>query len=197
MIASAKHQDLTGRRQFCRIDDEVILDFRPVQAGDGGPLDPVQAASEHFILFSRLAKQREHVRGLLRELRSESPKIARCLEALEERIGLVETSLLLDQPGGYAALRRPVNLSAGGLSFRTELAYRTDTVLLLEMILLPTLTGIISHGRVVRSDRQPGRDDEPPYLTLIEFTDIQESSRDLIARHVLARQSDGLRHSKA
>ena len=189
--------DLLERRRFCRIDDEVILDFRQVRGGEGGPLDPAQEASEHFVLFSRLAKQREHVRGLLRELRSESPKVSRCIAALEERIGLMETALLLDQLGSFSALRRPVTLSAGGISFRTEMSYSTDTVLLLEMILLPTLTGIVSHGRVVRSHRQLGREGDPPYLTSIEFTDIKESTRDLIARHVLARQSHGLRRGKA
>jgi hypothetical protein len=75
--------------------------------------------------------------------------------------------------------------------------YSADTVLLLEMVLLPTLTGVVSHGRVVRSHRQLGREGDPPYLTSIEFTDIKESTRDLIARHVLARQSHGLRRGKA
>lgn len=196
MIESAD-KDPVGRRRFCRIDDEVILDFREVRVGGGNPLDPAREASEQFARFSRQAKQREHVRDLLRDLRSESPKVMRCLEALEERIGLLETSLLLDQIGSYSALRRSVNLSAGGISFRTERSYTTNTVLLLELILLPTLTGIVSHGRVVRSDRQPGREGELPYLTLIEFTDIQESTRDLIARHVLARQRDGLRRGNA
>ncbi|MGV0951689.1 MAG: hypothetical protein ACOYB3_13535 [Azonexus sp.] len=196
MIERAKDLELLGRRRFCRIDDEVILNFRPVRGGEGGLLDPAPEASEHFVLFSRLAEQRERSRALLRDLKSESPKVSRCIAALEERIGLIETALLLDQLGCCAKLRRPVRLSAGGLSFRTVMSYSTDTVLLLEMILLPTLTGIVSHGRVVRSHCQLGREGDPPYLTAIEFTDIAESTRDLIARHVLARQSHGLRREK-
>lgn len=196
MTERATGMDLL-RRRFCRIDDEVILDFRQVRNGEGGPLDPAQEASEHFVLFSRLATQREHVRGLLRELRLESPRASRCIAALDERIGLMETALLLDQLGHFSELRRPVTLSAGGISFRTEVFYSPGAVLLLEMILLPTLTGIVSHGQVVRSHRQLGREGDPPYLTSIEFTDIKETTRDLIARHVLARQSQGLRCGKA
>jgi PilZ domain len=197
MIEITKDLERPEHRRFCRIDDEVILHFRQVRGGEGGPLDPALEASEHFVLFSRLAEQRERVRGLLRDLRSESPTVSRCIAALEERIGLVETALLLDQFGGCSELRRPVKLSAGGISFRTGMSYSTDTVLLLEMILLPTLTGIVSHGRVVWSHRRLGREGGPPYLTSIEFTDIKESTRDLIARHVLARQSHGLRRGKA
>ena len=196
MTESAMDMDLPGRRHFCRIDDEVILHFRQVRGESDAP-NPGPEASQHFLVFSRLAEQREQIRGLLWDLRSESPKVSRCIAALEERIGLMETALLLDQLGGFSELRRPVKLSAGGISFRTGMSYSADTVLLLEMILLPTLTGIVSHGRVVRSHRQLGREGDPPYLTSIEFTDIKESTRDLIARHVLARQSHGLRRGKA
>lgn len=187
---------LPERRRFCRIDDEIILHFQEIRGREGTPLDATPEVSQHFLILSRLAEQREHVRGLLRDLRSESPRVSRCIAALDERIGLMETALLLDQLGSFAELRRPVKLSAGGISFRTGMSYSTDTRLLLEMILLPTLTGIVSHGRVVRSHRQLGRDGDPPYLTMIEFIDIKESARDLIARHVLARQRQGLRRGK-
>jgi hypothetical protein len=196
MTETATDLELPGRRHFCRIDDEVILHFRQVRDGGGDAPNPGPEASQHFLVFSRLAEQREQIRGLLRDLRSESPKVSRCIAALEERIGLIETALLLDQLGGFSELRRPVKLSAGGISFRTGMSYSADTVLLLEMVLLPTLTGVVSHGRVVRSHRQLGREGDPPYLTSIEFTDIKESTRDLIARHVLARQSHGLRRGK-
>ena len=166
MIEHATDMELPERRRFCRIDDEVILHFRQVRFGEGGPLDPEREASQCFGLFSRLAEERERVRGLLRDLRSESPKVSRCVAALEERIRLVETALLLDQLGGFSELRRPVKLSAGGISFRTGMSYSKDAVLLLEMILLPTLTGIVSHGRVVRSQRQLGPDGDPPYRHL-------------------------------
>ncbi len=197
MTERAADLDLPGRRRFCRIDDEVILHFRQVRGGGDGTPGSAPEASQSFVIFSRLAEQREHVRCLLRDLRSESPKVSRCIAALDERIGLMETALLLDQLGAFSELRRTVKLSAGGMSFRTGTHYRADTVLLLEMILLPTLTGIVSHGRVLRSTRQLGRDGDPPYLTSLEFIDIKESTRDLIARHVLARQSHGLRSGRA
>lgn len=187
------------RRHFCRIDDEIILQFRPVRAEGGAA--PTGAfgdqACQHFLLLSRLAEQREQVRALLRDLRSGSPKLSRCLAALDERIGLIETAVLLDQIGAYADLRQRVKLSAGGLVFRTGVHYARESVLLLEMILLPTLTGIVSRGQVLRSVRHIGRDGEPPFLTTIEFVDMKESTRDLIARHVLARQSRRLQQERA
>lgn len=177
-------RDDLERRRFCRIDDEVILHFCQVRS-DGAP---AQATSMPFLLVCRLGEQREHVRNLLRELRAESPRVSRCLSALDERMALLETALLLEQIGPLGELRRSVKLSAGGLSVRTGASYGRDAVLMLEMILLPTLTGIISRGRVLRSVRLSLRDGEPPFLTTIEFVDMKESTRDLIARHVLARQ---------
>lgn len=197
MTKGAFDRDMPERRHFCRIDDEVILHYRPLQDGGGADRGSVPAASSPpFAVFSHLAEQREHVRLLLRELRSIEPRIVRCLGALEERIGLLETAMLLDRVAAHPELRRSVTLSAGGISFRTGKPYSKDAVLLLEMILLPTLTGIVSQGRVLRSTRQFGRDGEPPYLTTVEFTEMRESTRDIIARHVLARQGHRLRRSR-
>jgi hypothetical protein len=74
------------------------------------------------------------------------------------------------------------------MSFRTGSRLRADSVLALEIILLPSLTGILSRGRVLRSVRQLGRDGSLPYLTAIEFIGMKESTRDLITRHILAQE---------
>jgi hypothetical protein len=196
MTRGAANQGLQGRRDFCRIDDEVILKFRQLPEGAGASpaesiLDPAsrpEEPSETFKVLTRIARHREQVRGLLRDLRSESPKVSRCIAALEERQELLETLVLLAQLGACSDQRHRVRLSAGGLSFRTGSLLREDSVLLLELILLPSLTGILSRGRVLRSVRQLGREGDLPYLTAIEFIDMKESTRDLITRHVLARE---------
>jgi PilZ domain len=188
-----------GRRSFCRIDDEIILSFRPLTDRDAAaPQEPGVAGpdtpSETFAVLARIARQREQVRGLLRGLRSDAPRVSRCIAALDERLELLETWVLLTQLGACAEQRHRVRLSAGGMSFRTGCRFSTDSVLLLEIILLPTLTGIQSRGRVLRSVRQLGRDGDLPYLTAIEFIDMKESTRDVITRHVLARQGRRRRH---
>lgn len=196
MTRGAADQGLEGRRSFCRIDDEVILNFRQLPEGDGAPSgepflgrsDQPEDLSGAFAVLTQIARHREQVRGLLRGLRSESPNVSRCIAALDERLELLETWVLLAQLGGCSDQRHRVRLSAGGLSFRTRSRLSEDSVLLLEIILLPTLTGILSRGRVLRSVRQLGREGDPPYLTAIEFIDMKESTRDLITRHVLARE---------
>lgn len=189
MTETAPERDFPGRRRFCRIDDEVILHFHPVDSDSGETHRSSAETDTHpFAFFARLAEQRERVRRQLQGARTESPKISRCLTALEERIELIEAALLMNQFEGFCDLRRSVQLSAGGISFRTTRPYSPETVLLLQMILVPTLTAIVTHGRVLRSVRQIARDNDPPYLTIAEFTDMKESTRDLIARHVLARQ---------
>lgn len=193
---------LPGRRSFCRVDDEVILNFRQLPAGNreapgGSTSERSEDSFETFTVLSRIARQREHVRGLLRALRSEKPQVSRCIAALEERMQLLETWALLAQLGTCSAQRHTVRLSAGGMSFRTGSRFSTDAVLLLEIILLPSLTGVVSRGRVVRSIRQIGRDGDPPYLTAVEFIDMKEGTRDLITRHVLARQGRRRRCNQA
>ncbi len=198
MTQTMRGMELPERRRFCRIEDEVFLQVRQVEDAAGHVAGSAQAvASRPFAVLSELAEQREALRVLLREIRSESPRIARCLAAIEERVSAIETAVLLDQLGGCAELRRSVKLSAAGMSFGSRTAYEPDTILLLEMLLLPALTGIVSHGRVLRCTRQFGRDGQSPYLTSVEFVDMRDSTRDLIIRHVLAHQSHRLRHGKA
>jgi hypothetical protein len=110
---------------------------------------------------------------------------------------LLETWVLLGQLGVRSDRPQTVRLSAGGMSFRTRGRLRTDSVLLLEVVLLPSLAGILSRGRVLRSFRQLGGDGRLPYLTAIEFIDMQESTRDLITRHVLAQQGRRRRRDQA
>jgi len=191
---------LPGRRGFCRIDDEVILSFRELRDGDalgGSGADQTATSSEAFAILSQVARHREHVRGLLRALRSESPRVVRCISAIEQRMELLETWVLLGQLGVRSDRPQTVRLSAGGMSFRTRGRLRTDSVLLLEVVLLPSLAGILSRGRVLRSFRQLGGDGRLPYLTAIEFIDMQESTRDLITRHVLAQQGRRRRRDQA
>lgn len=202
MTGAGSDPSRPGRRSFCRVDDEVILSFRQLPTeGGAASVEPQLAgfedASETFAVLSRIARERDQVRGLLRALRSEAPKVSRCIAALEERMELLETWVLLTQLGACSGQRHTVRLSAGGMSFRTGSRFSTDAVLLLEIILLPSLTGVVSRGRVLRSVRQIGRDGDPPYLTAIEFIDMKESTRDLITRHVLARQGRRRRRDQA
>jgi hypothetical protein len=182
---------LGGRRKFCRIDDEVILSFRLLRDGESAEEvapDRPEGSSDTFTLLSQVALHREHVRGLLRALRSESPRILRCISAIEERLELLESWVLLTRFSPCSDQPQTVRLSAGGMSFRTGSHLPADSVLLLEITLLPSLTGILSRGRVLRSVRQLGGDGRLPYLTAIEFIDMKESTRDLITRHILAQE---------
>jgi hypothetical protein len=191
MTGRASDLSLEGRRNFCRIDDEVILSFRLLRDRESSgetAADRPDASSDTFTLLSQVALHREHVQGLLRALRSESPRILRCISAIEERLELLESWVLLTQLAPCSDRPQTVRLSAGGMSFRTGSRLRADSVLALEIILLPSLTGILSRGRVLRSVRQLGGDGSLPYVTAVEFIDMKESTRDLITRHILAQE---------
>jgi hypothetical protein len=191
MTGRAPDRSLGGRRNFCRIDDEVLLSFRLLRDKESSgemAADRPDASSDTFTLLSQVALQRENVRGLLRALRSESPRILRCISAIEERLELLESWVLLNRLAACSDQPQTVRLSAGGMSFRTGSRLRADSLLALEIVLLPSLTGILSRGRVLRSVRQLGGDGSLPYLTAIEFIDMKESTRDLITRHILAQE---------
>lgn len=189
----------TERRRFCRIDDEVILHFRRVEdAEEGLPESPVlQESTPAFLVCSQLAEQRRQMHSLRREIKKESPAIFRYLAALEEKLDLVVKALMLDSIGAFADLRRKVELSASGIAFHTAAPLEPNARLLLEIILLPSLAGVVTHARVVQSTRKLRAHPDRPFLTVVEFIGIRESTRDLIAKHVLERQSSRQRRESA
>ena len=187
---------IINQRRFCRIDDEIILQYE--ESPQNGGLQSRQPSKNQgkiaFLACSRLAEYRRQMRNLYRQVRDESRAISSLLSLLDKKIDLVADVLLLEDIDSISASwRSKVQLSACGLVFRTHEEYRSNTVLLLRFILLPSFAGIVTEGRVVRSTRYLRAVDGCRFSTAVEFLNMKESTRDLIAKHVFDHQTARLR----
>jgi hypothetical protein len=186
-----------NRRSGYRIDDDIILLYDQIPAGEGpsGDLSPTPEPAPGVLLCARMAEHRHQVHRLLREVQKDALSVFKSLKALEEEIDLLANVLLVRELASFASSKRRVKLSASGVAFPTERQLDEGALLLLQMVLLPSFAGIISEARVVRSTpflSDTGRQ----FLTTVEFVKMRESTRDILVRHILDRQKELVRRAQ-
>ncbi len=184
----------TERRRYFRIEDEIVLVYRPVSPEDvPDPENFPQQMADQFSVTSTLEFLTQESQAQLRSIQREYPEVAGFLQTLERKIDVLAQALLtrnnplLDQP------TRKVNLSAAGLAFDTEQAMSEGSMLELKMVVPPALVGIMTFGRVVYCRKNEGGTD---YRVGVDFLSMREQDREFLIRHVVKRQLSKLREQK-
>ncbi len=185
------HQDNDERRHYFRIDDELTLAWRTVDAGTLEALLGRAHANltSGFGYGAALAELGQETRALALQLRGEHPLMVRYLELIERKLDLVANALLLREIGDDELRPHRVNLGVGGLEFDVPERLAPGTLLELRFVAMPARTGIVAGGRVLRSDPAEGGGQR----IAVEFTHLRDGDRQLIARHVMHREAEQLR----
>ncbi|GMQ90077.1 MAG: hypothetical protein BMS9Abin10_0423 [Gammaproteobacteria bacterium] len=186
-------QDLTERRKYCRIDDGVIFRYRLLRLSEL-PEDIEQldvSPASHFTLTSMFAATSHKMEPLLQSIQQQSLEIAEYLKMLDRKLGLVARAFLMQEINVRDEPPSQVNLSAGGVGFYADTPFPAGALLELEIILLPSYTGIRAYGKVAYRRHDPGAQAGLPYHVGAEFVLIRDQDRELIARHVEEKGGDG------
>jgi len=175
------------RREYFRVDDSVLLDYRLL--GEGEPPDPGDREEPgRFTVMADFAAKSRHMHRLAHRIRRQSADLARYLELLDDKLNTLARLCVDQATGDMDRSARPVSLSAGGIRFRAGSALAAGALLELRMVLLPSRTGLMVRARVVHC--QPADPEgEFPYQVGVEFEDLREVDRELLVRHLLGRQA--------
>ncbi|WP_456374413.1 PilZ domain-containing protein [Thiolapillus sp.] len=184
------HQ-ISERRSFLRIADQVILKYRKVT--DLQSLPGTKRSSKDigsFTIKARFFAIDQKLRPARAKLEQQSRELAAYLKAIDEKLDLLadlafETEHdLIDMP------TRQVSLSASGTSFHAEKPMEMGSLLELWLLLLPSHTGIVTYAKVVYCQRNEAAEDERyPYKIGVEFKNMREEDMDLIICHVLKKEA--------
>lgn len=182
-------QDKAERRSFFRINDEVSLSFRVVSSHETkrkpgltiGGVDGVALATE-------FEKMRANSRVLFRHVEKDYPDVARYLALLEDKLDMLLRAVVLEHGELVDQQTQHVNISGSGIAFESAAEVKAGDTLSLTFILYPTLTGISAYGTVVSCEP-----DGEGYRIAVEFTHLSDDDRDLLIRHIVKKQMDGLR----
>lgn len=178
----------TNRRQFFRIEDDVLMRYRVVDAHPArGSMDDLLNLEPQL---RAIAHRQQELLGLIRD---QNDLVAEYLSLLDDKIALVGRMVVARTQDLKPEDRQRVNLSAGGLAFFADHELPVDTVLDIRMVLLPGYESIHAMGRVRACDGVAGG---MHFRIAVKFHRIDEQSREMIVRHVMGRDAVHLRERR-
>ncbi len=192
---ASQDQRPAERRRFCRIDDDIILRYR-VLGMQETPADIENldvCLPNRLTLSSTFASTTQQMQPLLAKIREQSLEVAEYLRLIDRKLDLVARAFLLQEINVEEEPICRVNLSAGGIGFYEQNPLATGTTLEMELILLPSYVGILAYGKVAYRKHEPAVVAGLPFRIGVEFCKLRERDRDLIAKHVLTRESEARR----
>ena len=176
------------RRDYYRINDTVGLRVEPTNQEQIPAMeDFTEQSADEFRLINHLSRIDLENSTLLHNIQDTNPDIARYLKLINIKIEAIAKQIVAM---GLTDEVKPtdITLSAGGISYKSNIPYDKGDVVKLQMILYPSNAVINAYANAVRS--QPQGD---VFDNAFEYILITESDRDTLVRHVLQLQSNSLR----
>lgn len=181
------------RREWLRIDDRLLLEYRPADESADAPLpDEMRATPES--ISAAIAKPTADLLARSGEALQDSLLVP-WLKKIDWLLELTLKTLAVTQPQGVSMAQvTEVNLSGGGVSFRTKREFRAGQELALKLI-LPPFTPVHTSARITRVN--PSKKGEAGFDVATQFTVIAPDDQEALIRHILTTQAERLRAQRA
>jgi hypothetical protein len=179
------------RREYFRIDDEVVLQFRLIDADELEPL--VQRIEAHvpdrFTAASSFAATSRQMAHVMHKVQHQSPELARCLQAIDQKLNLLARLFVSEEIDIEEQPTQEVIISAGGIAFRSRQEIGIGSLLEMRIVLFPSLIGILNISRVVDCERLDDNDGQFSWQITATYEHLRESDRELLVRHIMNRET--------
>lgn len=176
------------RREWIRIDDRVLLEYRLLSDPPEEPIPGTLPISQEAIAAA-VAKPTADLLLRSGEQLAQSPLLPWIMK-VDWLLEVIVKQLAKMQPEGIAiAAIVDVTLSGGGLGFLSPRTFAEGDLLRIKMI-LPPFTPIQTTVRVIRSSLAK---DGVQYDIASEYTEISPDDQDHLIRHIIHTQAERLR----
>ncbi len=179
------------RREYFRIKNWIIINHERVESAQESALmnDSATQTSPRIALLQQLTQLENDNEAYLGSLTDKQSQLGNYLLNLNKKVDLL-TRFVIQSLDNQLQDLTEVDISGGGIRFKTHEAFELEELVKLEIVLVPECVGFIAYGRVV--DCNPVESSDMHDIALI-FVKLKESDRDAIIRHVFALQSQQLR----
>ena len=176
------------RREWIRIDDRVILEYRLLSDPAEGPIPGVPPVSDEAI-SAVITKPTSDLLLRSGEQMAESPLLPWIMK-VDWLLEILVKQLAKMQPEGIAIAQvADVTLSGGGIGFLSPRYFAVDDTLKLKII-LPPFIPIHTTARVIRLDQAK---DGVNYDIATEFIQLNPDDQEHLIRHIIQAQAERLR----
>jgi hypothetical protein len=171
------------RREYFRVEDQVILRYRnvPPHVIAHTPAERHFDNSEMFALLRELRHIDQEHNNVLRGIAEQNRELGAYLKSVNRKIDLIANALATLNQDQEQQAPQSVSISEGGLAFRFDPNVAVGNYLALELVLLPSHTGLALYAEVI--DARDTKD-----LTVVSFVRLRESDRQILAKHILQVQ---------
>ena len=186
-------------REYFRIADELALYYRPLKDEEvDGLLERMRSRLvDRFTAASSFAATTRQMAHLIHKVQTESPELARCLQAIDQKLNMIAQLFVSEQMALDDQPTREVSLSAGGVAFRAQHELSTGSLLELRMVLFPSMIGILTISRVIHCERMDDGNSQFPWQVAVEYEHLRETDRELLVRHIMAKETEQLRAQRS
>ena len=173
-----------NERDYFRVDCRAIVATKDV----GGRIPAGRNAESYFgedqfDLLRELRRLDLESAGLLQQLNDQDRTLGGFLHVINRKVDALARHLTMLSPELRDGAEQTISISEGGIAFVLAVAPEEGTLLALRVMMLPSGTAFAAFGRVVkRVARESGA------LVNVNFENLQEAERQLIARHVMQVQ---------
>ena len=187
-VTTATKASSDERREWIRIDDRVLLDYRLSTDQAEEPVPGVPPVSNDAITAA-IAKPTSDLLFRGGEQLAQSPLLPWIMKVDWLLEIMVKTLAKMHPEGIPIAQVADVTLSGGGIGFLSPRKFAVDDLLRLKII-LPPFTPIHTTARVIRSSLAK---DGIQYDIATEYTDLSPDDQEHLIRHIIQTQAERLR----
>jgi hypothetical protein len=184
------------RREFFRINDTVVIDFKVVKK------ENVEMVTKRIRQSSdddesndkaQLRALQNAFNHLVEQINYEHRETARALRMLDEKLNIIAQHVQRQNNPINPDELVEANLSGGGIAFMAAEPIEVRDVLEVHLKLFPTGTTVHALASVISCDHLLTADPERPYYLRMVFTLMDEQDRNTLVKHTLNRQAEMLR----
>lgn len=176
------------RREWLRIDDRVLLEYRLITDPEDGTAPGLLPASNQAIADA-IQKPAADFFAQHGEDLVHSPLLPWMMK-VDWLLEVIVKTLAHMHPGGIPIAQvADVNLSAGGIGFLSPRYFAVGEKLSIKVV-LPPFTPIQTTAQVIRS--VPAKD-KPGHDIATEFVELSPNDQEHLIRHILQTQAERLR----
>lgn len=181
------------RREYFRVDDQIILRYRVVapDAINNTPAERHFDNADVFALLRELRQIDQENNTVLRSLAETNRELSIYLKSVNRKIDLIAGALAVMDEAQQLQSPQPVSISETSLSFYAETELAVGTFVALELILLPQHTGLAIYGEVIAK-----RDNQDRHV-VVQFVRLRDGDRQLLARHIMQVQIAARKQSQS
>lgn len=175
--------DEEDRREYYRIADRIALQISPLSAAQALDPDVLQDDSPLFNLLSELHLADFEAQHLLRQLSDKDRTLAAFLRVQNKRLDVL-SAVVAHTLLGEVGQPQAVVMSEGGLECVQPGPFAPGTQVKVQMVLMPRAHGLLLRGKITHCEARP----KEGFEVGIEFIDMVDAQRQLLARYILQRQ---------